>query len=216
MERPGIRNRWVILGVVVPAVLVVFGLLVLTRDAHSAPAAITHEPAATKTTGTSPTTTATSRPTGGPVPTSAFPPRGTMHLSQVPDFVPALGHDGQVVGYIPSGYPSDRTTMRAWRSNDPGQARTTQGRWASSSRGSSVMPIVWTTSRRSVGPRASSARGVGPSEDGRWLTAATSVRAAALALLRRQAHSSIAGVRRSPCGSRRIGCSPPRRKASPR
>lgn len=45
--------------------------------------------------------TSSATPTRGTVPTSALQPGGGVDLSKVPDFVSALGHDGQVVGYIP-------------------------------------------------------------------------------------------------------------------
>jgi hypothetical protein len=40
-------------------------------------------------------------PTVGPIPATAKSPNGALDPSQVPDFVPVLGHDGHtVVGYI--------------------------------------------------------------------------------------------------------------------
>lgn len=41
-----------------------------------------------------------STPTKGPVPDSAFGEEGGVDVAQVPDYVPALGQEGKVVGYV--------------------------------------------------------------------------------------------------------------------
>jgi hypothetical protein len=123
MQQPAIRGRWVILGV--PAVVVALGLVASTRDANPLPAAATQTslpatatitkatslPSATAKTPPARATTpnaaplgaaSTQTPTAGPIPNSAWQSDGKIDLSQVPDFVLALGRSGQgVVGYIP-------------------------------------------------------------------------------------------------------------------
>lgn len=47
---------------------------------------------------------AASGPTRGPIPPAAFQAGGAVDPNLVPDFVPALGHDGNVVGYVPKEF----------------------------------------------------------------------------------------------------------------
>ena len=45
-----------------------------------------------------------SLPSKGPIPPQAYRPDGQIDASLVPDFVPALGRDGEVAGYVPKAY----------------------------------------------------------------------------------------------------------------
>jgi len=48
--------------------------------------------------------TSCSLPSKGPIPPQAYRPDGQIDASLVPDFVPALGGDGEVAGYVPKAY----------------------------------------------------------------------------------------------------------------
>jgi hypothetical protein len=86
------RGNWriqIAVGVLLFLVVLAIGIYAITHDGHPS-----------RTAGAQ-TTTPTTTVTAGTVPQSAFTPGGGVDLSQVPDFISALGPNGQVVGYIP-------------------------------------------------------------------------------------------------------------------
>jgi hypothetical protein len=101
-------------GLALLAALLAFGIFEMTSQSSPARASLAQPDANDSpshprvlSSGGNPSS-ATATATAGTVPTSAFQADGGVDLSKVPDFISALGKDGQVVGYIPKSqlFPS--------------------------------------------------------------------------------------------------------------